>query len=325
MTFLSPERLFLLVVVVVIAIAYVLLRLRSSRYALRFTNLELLRSVAPKTAGWRRHVLAASTLLAMTALVVALAQPTRTRERAIEQSTVVLAIDTSLSMQAADVSPSRLDVARGAAKDFVDVVPENVHVGIVGFDGTARLESPPTDDRARTKDAIDALQLGPGTAIGDAIVLGVGVLAESNAQLASNDPSQGTEDESEPAGRLVVMSDGETTTGRENDEAVGVAVDAGVAISTIAYGTDSGTVNVQGETIPVPVNREALADIATTSDGIFYEAATGAELGEVFENIGTAIEVETEQHDLALWFVGLGMALSVAAALGSLAWFSRLP
>jgi len=326
MTFLSPERLFLLLVVLVIAIAYVLLRLRSSRYALRFTNLELLRSVAPKTAGWRRHVLAAFTLLAMAALVVSLAQPTRASERAIEQSTVVLAIDTSLSMQAEDVSPSRLDVAREAAKDFVDVVPENVHVGIVGFDGTARLESRPTDDRAQTKDAIDALQLGPGTAIGDAIVLGVGALADSNAQLASNDSSQGAEDDSEPAaGRLVVMSDGETTTGRENDEAVGAAVEAGVAISTIAYGTDSGTVNVQGETISVPVNRDALADIATTSDGIFYEAATGAELGEVFENIGTAIEVETEQQDLALWFVGLGMALSVAAALGSLAWFSRLP
>ncbi len=325
MTFLSPERLLLLIVVGVLALTYVLLRLRSSRYALRFTNLELLKSVAPKTAGWRRHLLAGFTLVALAALIVALAQPARTREKATEQATIVLAIDTSLSMQATDVAPSRLEVAQHAAQDFVDLVPENVEVGIIGFDGTARLESSPTTDRERTKTAIESLELGPGTAIGDAIFLGLGSLSDAEKQLTAAESSQATETPAPSPGRLVVMSDGETTAGRENDDAVGAAAATGVQISTIAYGTDAGIVEVQGDTIPVPVNRDALFRIADNSGGAFYEAASGAELGDVFENIGTAIELETEQQELALWFVALGLALSAAAALGSLVWFSRLP
>lgn len=325
MTFLSPERLLLLILVGLLGLFYVVLRLRSSRYALRFTNLELLRSVAPRSAGWRRHVLAGFTLVALGALVIALAQPTRTYERASEQATIVLAIDTSLSMQADDVAPSRFEVAQEAARDFVDLVPEDVEIGIVGFDGTARLESPPTDDREQTKDAIAALELGPGTAIGDAIYLGLGALSDSESRLASVVTQTEAEDSADAPGRLVLMSDGETTTGRENADAVDAAASAGVQISTIAYGTDEGVVQVQGDTVPVPVNRDALADIAAESDGSFYEAASGAELGEVFENVGTSIEVETDQQDLAMWFVALGLILSVAAAAGSLVWFSRLP
>ena len=227
-------------------------------------------------------------------------------------------------MQATDVEPSRLDVAKQAAAEFVDVVPDGVELGLVGFDGTARLESPPSSDREQTKRAIDSLELGRGTAIGDAIILGVGALSDSEARLAS--VGAGQSDASEPPpGRLVIMSDGETTVGRENNDAVGVADDAGIEISTIAYGTDNGTVVVQGETIPVPVNRDALARIANDSNGTFYEAASGAELAEVFADIGTAIELDSVTEELSLWFVGFGMLFSALAAVGSLAWFSRLP
>jgi Ca-activated chloride channel family protein len=324
MTFLAPERLLLLIVVGVLGLAYLGLRLRASRYALRFTNLELLRSVAPRTAGWRRHLLAAVSLLALAALVIALARPAQEREQAMERATIVLAIDTSLSMQATDVVPSRLDVAKRAASEFVAAVPDGVEVGIVAFDGTARLESAPTVERDRSARAIDSLELGPGTAIGDAIFLGLGTLSDSEAVLASVGPDEGGGADESP-GRLVVMSDGETTMGRENGDAVEAARDAGVEISAIAYGTDAGSVVVQGETIPVPVNRDALAEIASTSGGEFYEAASGEELSAVFQDIGTAIEVDTVTEELALWFVGLGAALSALAALGSLAWFSRLP
>ena len=321
MTFLAPERLLLLIAVGVLAIAYIALRLRASRYALRFTNLELLRSVAPRSAGWRRHLLAAASLLALSALVVALARPAYETDEATERATIVLAIDTSLSMEATDVPPSRLDVAKQAATEFVDLVPDGIEIGLVSFDGAARLESPADSDRERTKLAIEALELGPGTAIGDAIFLGLGALSDSEAVLASNDGAP-TE---RPPGRLIVMSDGETTAGRENTDAIAAARERNVEISTIAYGTDSGTVVVQGDTIPVPVNRDALAEIATQSDGTFYEAATGEELATVFEDIGTAIELDTVTEELSLWFVALGTALSALAAVGSLAWFSRLP
>jgi len=324
MSFLAPERLLLLILVGLLGLAYVLLRLRASRYALRFTNLELLRSVAPRAAGWRRHLLAGLSLVALAALVVALARPAQERELATERATIVLAIDTSLSMQATDVEPSRLDVAKQAATDFVDVVPEGVDVGIVAFDGTARLESRPSADRDETKQAIDTLELGRGTAIGDAIFLGLGALSDSDARLASIEAGPEEESAMNP-GRLVVMSDGETTAGRENADAVGAAREVGVEISTIAYGTDRGTVMVQGETIPVPVNRDALAQIANESNGVFYEAASGEELSQVFDDIGTAIELDTVTEELSLWFVAFGMAFSALAAVGSLVWFSRLP
>lgn len=323
MSFLAPERLLLLILVGALALAYVALRMRASRYALRFTNLELLRQVAPRTAGWRRHLLATVSLVGLAALVVALARPVLEQEQATERATIVLAIDTSLSMEATDVAPTRLDVAKRAASEFVDLVPEGVDVGIVGFDGTARLEAPPGADRERTKQAIAELELGRGTAIGDAIVLGLGALSDSDAVLAS---VESTDDaDADTRGRLVVMSDGETTAGRENAEAVAAAREAGVEVSTIAYGTASGTVDVQGETIPVPVNRDALAQIAADSSGTFYEAASGEELADVFEDIGTAIAVDTVTEELSLWFVALGMTLSALAAVGSLAWFSRLP
>lgn len=326
MSFVAPERLFLLALVAVLAGTYVVLQLRGSKFAMRFTNLELLERVAPKRARWRRHVVAGAFVLALAALVVSLARPIRTVEVATEKSTVVLAIDTSISMRSMDVSPSRLDAARAAATDFVDLVPEGIDVGLVAFDGSARLAAPPSDDRDSVKDAIDGLTLGEGTAIGEAIFLGVdSILGAEAGERDSSSTDAGADADQEPPGRVIVMSDGETTAGRANEDAASAAAAAGVPVSTIAYGTDAGSVVYQGEEIPVPVNRSALRQVADSTGGTFFEAASGEELRAAFDNLGTAIAVETEQRELALWFVGLGLLLATTAGAGSLFWFSRIP
>ena len=315
LTFLSAGRLWLLLLVAALIAAYVVMQLRRKDYAVRFTNLALLDTIAPKRPGWRRHVPAAAFVLAMIALVTAFARPTRPVKVPRERATVVMAIDVSLSMEATDVSPTRLVAAQEAAKSFVDLVPARLNLGLVAFSGVADVLVPPTTDRALVKRSIDTLELGPRTAIGEAIYAALGSIAS-----VPTAPGQ------EPApGRIVLMSDGETTVGRPNDQAAKAAADAKVQVSTIAFGTDGGTVAVEGRSIPVPVNKDALAAIADATGGKAFEAATAKELRRVYADIGSSIGYRTEQREVTSWAVGLALVFALAAAGGSLLWSSRLP
>ncbi len=315
LTFLSGSRLWFLLVVAGLIAAYVIMQLRRKDYAVRFTNLALLDSIAPKRPGWRRHVPATAFLLAMVALVTAFARPARPVKVPRERATVVMAIDVSLSMEATDVEPNRITAAQEAAKSFVDIVPNRLNLGLVAFSGVAQVLVPPTTDHALLKRSIDTLQLGPRTAVGEAIFASLGSIAS-----VPTAPGQA------PApGRIVLMSDGETTVGRPNELAARAAVDAKVQISTIAFGTDDGYVTVEGRNIPVPVNRDALAQIAETTGGRAFEAATGRELRRVYADIGSSIGYRTEEREVTSWVVGLALAFALAAAAGSLVWSSRLP
>ena len=315
LTFLSGARLWFLVVVAALIAAYVVMQLRRKEYAVRFTNLNLLDSIAPKRPSWRRHIPAAAFVLSLIALVTAFAQPARPVKVPRERATVVMAIDTSLSMEATDVQPTRLIAAQEAAKAFVDIVPSRLNIGLVSFSGTAQVLVSPTTDHALLKRGIDTLQLGPRTAIGEAIFASLAAI-----QSVPTEPGQA------PApGRIVLMSDGETTVGRPNDAASKAAADAKVQVSTIAFGTDNGTVSVEGRDIPVPVNHDALAQIADATGGKAFEAATAKELRRVYENIGSSIGYRTEQREITSWMVGIALAFALAAAAGSLLWTSRLP
>lgn len=315
MTFLAAPRLWLLVAVVALAVAYVVLQRRRRTYAVRFTNLALLDAVAPRRPAWRRHVPAVAMLLTLATLVTAFARPARDERVPAERATVVMAIDVSLSMEADDVEPSRIAAAKTAATTFVDRVPPTLNLALVTFAGTAAVVVPPTREHDQVREAIDRLELAPRTAIGEAIYTAL-------ASIASQ-PLDG--DGVQVPGRVVLMSDGETTTGRPNEEAVEAASVAGVAVTTIAYGTDEGTVTVEGQTVPVPVNGEALRDIADGTGGAFYEATTGDELRSVYSDIGSAVGYDTEQREISAWFVGLALALAMASAATSLLWFGRLP
>jgi len=316
-TFLNPERLLGLLVLVGLAIAYVMVQFRSREYAVRFTNLDLLDSIAPARPGWRRHLPAIAFLLAGIALVAAFARPARSVLVPRERATVILAIDTSLSMDAQDVDPSRIGAAKAAASSFLDLVPPSVNVGLVSFNGIATVRVAPTHDHAQVARAINQLELGESTAIGEAIFASLGAIATVPPD------AEGTP----PPARIVLMSDGETTVGRDDRLAAAAALEATVPVSTIAFGTEDGEIVIPQEPfpVPVPVNPAALSSIADATNGSFFEAPTAERLSEVYADIGSSIGFEEDFAEISSWFVGAGLLLLALAALFSLFWFSRLP
>ena len=313
MSFLALGRLWLLLLLPALIGAYVALEFRRRRSAVRFTNLALLDSVAPRRPGWRRHLPAAVFALMLASLVMAFARPTGVVRVPRERATVVVAIDTSISMMAEDVDPTRFVAAKAAARRFIDRLPERFNVSLVSFAGTAQVLVSPTTEHAEVSRAVDRLNLGPRTAIGEAIFASL----DSVALLPSGPDA--------PPARIVLLSDGETTAGRPNAEASEAARAAGVPVSTIAFGTDEGTVTVGDRLVPVPANREALNEIADETGGSFFEAASGKELREVYEDIGSSVGYTEERREVTSWFVGFGLVLAALAAAGSMLWSSRLP
>jgi len=315
MSFLSGYRLWLLLGLLGLVVGYVLMQGRRKTYAVRFTNLALLDSIAPKRPGWRRHVPATAFLLALGFMVTAFAQPAKQIKVPRERATIVMAIDVSLSMEATDVAPTRIVAAQEAASNFVDIVPARLNLGLVVFSGVAQVMVSPTTDHDLVKRSLENLVLGPRTAIGEAVFASLGAIAS-----VPTAPGQ-----TPPPARIVLMSDGETTVGRTNELAAAAAVDAKVPVSTIAFGTDDGFVSVEGRNIPVPVNRDALAQLAEQTDGSAFQAATAKELRKVYADIGSSVGYRTEKREITSWFVGLGLFFGLAAAATSLVWFSRLP
>jgi Ca-activated chloride channel family protein len=313
--YLAGERLWLLLLVGALVGAYCLMQARRRQDAVRFTNIALLASVAPKRPGWRRHLPAAALVAALGLLVVGFARPTRAVKVPREQATVMLAIDVSASMTATDVAPSRFEAARDAARSFTQRLPTRFRLGLLSFAGTAAVLVPPTTDRQPVLQSIDNLQLGPRTAIGEAIFAALDSIAGSADQ---------TPGAKQPPARIVLMSDGATTAGRPNSDAAAAAAQAHVPVSTIAFGTDNGTVVVDGRIIQVPVDRGALRDVADATKGSFFEAASGEELRHVYADIGSQIGFRTERREVSAWFIGLALVSAFAAAGGSLVWSSRL-
>lgn len=315
--FLAAERLWLLLLLPVLAAAYAVLQRRRHGYAVRFTNLALLGQVAPRRPGWRRHVVAAGLLTTLAMLVVTFARPAGEVLVPRERATIVVTIDVSLSMMAEDVAPDRLTAAQAAARDFVDELPPRLNVGLVSFAGTANVLVPPTTDRARVMQAIDQLELAEYTAIGEGIFTSLDALEQVPV-----DPS--APDEKVP-GAVVLLSDGETTVGRPNEQAAAAALEAGVPVSTIAFGTPEGVLELDGLVQPVPVGEEDLRQIAEITGGGFYEAETAGELEQVYEDIGSSVGYATEAQEITARFAGYSLLLMLLTSVGSLAWFGRLP
>ncbi|MBO2454747.1 VWA domain-containing protein [Actinomadura barringtoniae] len=315
MTFLSSERLWLIALLPAIAAVYVLLQMRRGNYAVRFTNLALLSQVAPKRPGWRRHV-AAGLFLAMLALMMlGFARPATAVKVPRDRATIMVAIDVSLSMMAKDVAPDRITSAKDAAKRFIHDLPGRFNVGVVSFAGSANVISAPSADRQAADNAIDQLVLAKRTAIGEAVFTCLQAVRSFDSQ-ASQDP---------PPAHIVLLSDGDNTTGRTVQEAIDASRAAHVPVSTIAFGTPYGTVDIEGETTSVSVNKETLRSLAESTDGKAYEAADSTQLSEVYANIGSSLGWKTEHRDVSARFIGIALLFALAAGGASLAWFSRLP
>jgi len=315
--FLAPERLWLLLLVVALGIAYVVV-LRWRRTAtVRFTQVDLLDKVAPKRPRWRRHVVAVLMLLGLAFAVVATARPVdRGTENVSSDGRILVLFDVSLSMMADDVDPDRFTAAQEAARNFVAEVDDGVEVGLLSFSGTVNVEVDPTLDRAAIDRGIDNLELAESTAIGEALASGTRLLVNSADPDADPDKAPGV---------IVLLSDGETTVGRPTAEGAQDAADAGIPVYTIAFGTDGGRIvdPVSGDVVPVPVRPEELAQVADTTGGEAFEARTGDELASAYDQIteslgttiGEPVEVITElswKWALAAFLVlGLAWALSL--------------
>jgi Ca-activated chloride channel homolog len=317
MSFQSPLWLLLLLAVAALVGFYVLLQLRRKRYAARFTNVALLGSLVPKRPGWRRHLAFGLVALALVALVVSLAVPSAKVRVPRERATVIMAVDVSLSMKATDIDPTRFQAMQTAAKQFVDVLPTRINLGLVSFAGTATTLVPPTTDRAQVRTAIDHLQLAEATAIGEAVFTSLSTI--QNFQDSLDTPSRDL-----PPARIVLLSDGYNTVGRDDTQAIDAATTAKVPVSTIAFGTDYGTLDLNGETVPVPVDRTTLKKIADETGGSYSEAASAAELKRVYADLGSQIGYTTEPHDISPWFVRTGVFLAFLGAVLSLLWTQRL-
>jgi len=321
LTFLAPERLLLLAVVALAAVAYVALQARRRHHAVRFTNLELLDAIAPQRPGWRRHVVAVVALLGLSAMVLGLARPARDEQVPREEAVVMLAIDVSRSMTAEDVPPTRLVSAQEAAKEFIDDVPDGFRVGLVAFDEVARTLATPTLEHDAVIAAVDRLETGRGTAAGEGIYASLEAI---EAVLGDTDDAASAADEDDDfAATIVLLSDGATTAGRDVDVAAADAAEAGVPVTTIAYGTDGGIVEIEGEIVPVPADPVTMQAVAEATDGSFFEAASASELASVLEDIQTRVGYTTEEREVILWFVTAAFVLVLLALGASMLWSGR--
>lgn len=315
-SFANPERLWVLLLVPLLIAGYVFALKRRNKVGMRFTNTTILGRVVPKQSQWRRHLAVALSLLSLVALSIAWSRPQGIEMMPRERATVVMVIDVSLSMQATDIKPNRLDAAKAAAIKFVESLPPQYNVAVVGLSGSPSVRMPPSLDRAAARQAISSLKLAQSTAVGESIYASLEAL-----QLAP----KGQNGEGPAPGAVVLLSDGQNTAGRAPAQAAADAKAAKVPIYTIAYGTDNGYVDLDGKRESVPPDRELLADISTATGGQTFSAEDLGQLDKVYSNIRSEVgQVPTKKETTALW-AGYGLAFAVVAALAAVSLGARWP
>ncbi|MGH8880268.1 MAG: VWA domain-containing protein, partial [Stackebrandtia sp.] len=244
-----------------------------------------------------------------------MARPAIDTQEPTERATVVLALDVSLSMEADDVSPTRFEAMKEASLDFVDQLPEQYNLGLVSFSKSANVAVSPTKDRNQVKSAIKGMTLDRATALGEAIF--------SSLQAIQTVPPDGA---AEPApARILLLSDGYRTSGRLVEDGATAAETAKVPVSTIAFGTDEGSVEIDGDVQPVPVDRKTLSQTAETTGGKYYEADSVTDLKDVYSDMGSSIGHRTVATEIAQWFIGIALLLGFVAVFCGLWWNSRIP
>ena len=315
LTFLNPERLWVLLVVPLMIAGYIFLVLMKKKTGMRFTNTAILGQVVPRQSQWRRHLAVALSLAALVALSFAWARPNGVEMQPRERATVVMVLDISLSMQATDVKPSRLEAAKDAALGFVKDLPAQYNISVVGLSGNPSVRLPPTTDRVQAQQAIRSLKLQDSTAVGESIYTALAAL-----QLAP----KGTDSTPAP-GAIVLLSDGQNTAGRSPAQAANEAKKQTVPIYTIAYGTENGYVDLDGKREKVPPDKALLSSISAATGGQTYTAENLDQLDRVYNNIRSEVgQTPVNKETTALW-AGYGLAFAVVAALAAVSLGARWP
>ncbi len=355
MNFVSPQWLWILAAVPLLVAAYFAL-LRRTR-AVRFSNLAIVRAATTRRNRWRRHVPPLLLLAALVVLVLGVARPSAYGALPSQYKTIVLVIDTSLSMRATDVMPNRITVAQAAARAFVDQVPGDVRIGLVEFGGTASAVQMPTSNRDDLIAAIDRFRLQRGTATGSALYVALSMLfpdggidlesilmgvrrpqsgaadrrASRNRPLGQEDkPAQESAVATVPPGSyesgvVILLSDGRRTTGPDPLDAARWAADRGVKVYTVGFGTKEGASIDFGEwSFYVRLDEETLKAVADVTRGQYFHAGTADDLKTVYAGLNNKLVLERQQTELTALFAGGATLLTLLAGLLSILWFGRV-
>ncbi len=315
--FMNPLRLWWLVLIPALTVLYVLLIQRRKARGNAGPSIPGLERVLPRQQAWKRHAAVVAALLSLGSLTVAFAQPKGEVDVPRERATVVIAMDVSRSMIAEDVKPNRLDAAKAAATEFVDRMPPGFNIALVRFSGAAAVVVPPTTDRQRVTAAIQGLQVGPATAIGEGIYASLDAI-----DLAPIDPAH--PDEPAPSA-IVLLSDGKTNSGRDSLPAAKEAGKRGTPIYTIAYGTPTGYIVVDSERQPVPVDEDELRAVAEASKGKPFTAQSSGELRSVYQSIASSVGTIKQEQEITEFYAGIALVFAVIAALALASLAARWP
>ena len=314
--FLAASRLWLLLLIPVLVGLYLLLvqRKRNRNKQVGRTMFDL---VIPRDRTWLRHLAVGLSILSLLTLTIAFAKPKDQVSVPRERATIVVTIDISLSMEATDVEPTRLEAAKSAAVEFVRSLPPKFNVALVSFAGTASTVVPPTLDRGSVTAAIENLRPDRSTAIGEGIYTSLAAVAQ-----VAPDPDNPS---AVAPARVVLLSDGKTQVGRASDQAALAAKAQKVPIYTIAYGTADGYIEIGGRQEPVPVDKAELARVSKISGGEAYSAASAGELKEVYKDIGSSVGKEKVDREVTSRYAGFGLGFAIMAALGMISLGARWP
>ena len=359
MTFLWPEALFGLAVLPLLVGIYLLVLRRRKKDALRYSSLGLVRQAAGRSS-WRRHVPPALFLAAMAVLLLAAARPAAVVTLPSEHETVILAMDVSGSMRASDVKPTRLAAAQAAAKSFANETPRSTRIGVVAFAGSAALVQAPTANREELFAAIDQLQLQNATAIGSGLLASLkAIFPEQDFDLAPPGAHGAAVGGSAAAGGssfggrggaygrplgargkpapqpvppgsnknavVILLTDGQTTTGPDPIDAARLAAARGVRVFTVGVGTPDGQILTgEGWSIRVRLDEEALKIIADLTRGEYFFAGNAPDLKRIYDGLKSKLVMEKRETEITALFAAAAAALAIVSAALSLMWFSRI-
>lgn len=343
MSFLWPDALWLLVLLPLLVALYLWLLHRRRRQSVRLASVAIARQALGRGPGWRRHLPPLLLLTALAALLLATARPTAMITLPLSQRTILLAIDVSGSMRAEDVKPNRLVAAQEAAKAFVTDLPREVRVGVVSFAGTAAVVQAPTTSRDDVIAAIDRFQLQRGTATGSGIVLSLATLfPEHGIEIQhitgqrkfpgaplGKDPDKPEFTPVEPgsysSAAVIMLTDGQRTTGPDPLDAAKMAAERGVRVYTVGIGTPQGEViGFEGWSMRVRLDEDTLKRVAAATLGEYFYAGTAEDLKKVYQSLSSRMVVERKETELSALFAGLGALLAIVAAALSVWWFGRV-
>ena len=344
MNFLWPEVLWLLLTLPLLAGIYIWTLRRKKKLALRYASLSIVKEAMGRGHSWRRHVPPILFLLAIAAMLLAAARPLATITLPSRQQTLILAMDVSGSMRATDVKPNRMVAAQEAAKSFIADLPRHVRVGIVAFAGSAQVTQLPTVNRDDLTAAIDSFQLQRGTATGNGIMMSLATLfPDAGIDIAALGPRDGARplraDPAKPppkeftpvepgsynSAAIIMLTDGQRTTGVDPLEAAKMAAERGVRVYTVGIGTvDGETIGFEGWSMRVRLDEETLKSVAQRTQAEYFYAGTAADLKKVYETLSTRLTVEKKETEVSGLFALVGAVLALLSATLSLWWLGRI-